>query len=410
VRKTMLAATLISALLISAITIVSYDISASAQTKYVTINTDGSVTPTTAPIQRIGDSYLVTNDTGSILIERSNITLDGQGHRIQGEIHLPIGSTQFTQVNEFGGIYISNTKNVTVKNFSIENCYYGVSLDNCSNITVYGLNITGTWNDLPFSRVAAGIIMWQTDYSNITGNRLDYNEWGVYLGEHSEHNTYVDNTIIDSSHVGITFFDSSSNVFYHNNFNNTLNFYDSGLDHYNYPSTNSWDNGEEGNYWSDYNGTDQNNDGIGDTPYKANAQNIDKYPLIEPFNSTYYWLKITPPKISLLSPSNTVYNESSVSLVFNADKAVNWTGFSLDGKENVTVTGNVSLSELSNGLHNVTVYATDTFGNMGASETVSFTVDAPDSFPVVPIAAVSAVVVGVAASAGFLIYFKKRKH
>jgi parallel beta-helix repeat protein len=409
VRKTVLAAILISALLISAITIISHDLSASAQTKYVTINTDGSVTPSTAPIQRIGDSYLVTNNTGSIFIKRSNITLDGQGHRIQGEIHLPIGSTQFTQVNEVGGIYISNTKNVTITNFSIENCKFGVSMDNCSNITIYGLNVTGTWNDMPFSMVAAGIVMWQSSHNNISGNRLDYNEWGVYLGEHSEHNTFVDNTII-GSHVGITFFDSSSNVFYHNNINNTLNFYDSGLDHYNYPSTNSWDSGKEGNYWSDYNGTDQNNDGIGDTPYKANAQNIDKYPLIEPFNSTYYWLKITPPKISLLFPSNTVYNESSVSLVFNADKAVNWTGFSLDGKENVTFTGNVSLSKLSNGLHNVTVYATDTFGNMGVSETVSFIVDAPDSFPVVPIAVVSAVVVGVAASAGFLIYFKKRKH
>jgi parallel beta-helix repeat protein len=406
-RKTVVAATLISALVISAITTVSYDIFVSAQTKSVTINTDGSVTPSTAPIQRIGDSYLVTNDTGSIFIKRSNMTLDGQGHRIQGEIHLPIGSTQFTQVNEVGGIYISNTKNVTVKNFSIENCYYGVSLDNCSNITVYGLNITGTWNDLPFSTLAAGIFMWQSVYNNISGNRLDYNEYGVYLGEHSEHNTFVDNTIISSSHVGISFFDSSSNVFYHNNFNNTLNFYDSGLDHYNYPSTNSWDNGKEGNYWSDYNGADQNNDGIGDTPYKANAKNIDNYPLIEPFNSTYYLLKITPPKISLLSPLNTVYNESSVPLLFIVDKQVSWMGYSLDGHDNVTVTGNSTINGLTNGLHNVTVYAKDMFGNEGASETIAFTV-ALAPFPTALIVAASAVTV-VVVSVVLLVYLKKRK-
>lgn len=406
-RKTVVAATLISALVISAITTVSYDIFASAQTISVTINTDGSVTPSTAPIQRIGDSYLVTNDTGSIFIKRSNMTLDGQGHRIQGEIHLPIGSTQFTQVNEVGGIYISNTKNVTVKNFSIENCCFGVSLDNCSDITVYGLNITGTWNDLPFSTVATGILMWQSVYNNITGNRLDYNEWGVYLGEHSEHNTFVDNIIIGSSHVGISFFDSSSNVFYHNNFNNTLNFYDSGLDHYNYPSTNSWDNGKEGNYWSDYYGTDQNNDGIGDTPYIANAQNIDNYPLIEPFNSTYYLLKTTPPKISLLSPLNTVYNESSVPLLFTVDKQVNWMGYSLDGQDNVTVTGNSTITELTNGLHNITVYAEDTFGNEGASETIIFTVEVPEPFPTTLVVAsvITVAVIGI----GLGVYFKKRK-
>jgi len=45
-------------------------------------------------------------------------------------------------------------------------------------------------------------------------------------------------------------------------------------------STDYWDNGFEGNYWSDYNGTDSNQDGIGDTPYVIDASNIDHYPLM----------------------------------------------------------------------------------------------------------------------------------
>ncbi|MGQ9691275.1 MAG: hypothetical protein ACUVQY_08465 [Thermoproteota archaeon] len=36
-----------------------------------------------------------------------------------------------------------------------------------------------------------------------------------------------------------------------------------------------------GNYWSDYNGSDVNSDGIGDTPYKV-GQVIDEYPLMKP--------------------------------------------------------------------------------------------------------------------------------
>jgi hypothetical protein len=38
-----------------------------------------------------------------------------------------------------------------------------------------------------------------------------------------------------------------------------------------------------GNYWSDYEGTDGDNDGIGDTPYRINSDNNDEYPLIEKF-------------------------------------------------------------------------------------------------------------------------------
>jgi N-acetylneuraminic acid mutarotase len=112
-----------------------------------------------------------------------------------------------------------------------------------------------------------------------------------------------------------------------------------------------------------------------------------------------------PPVIDVVSPASQTYNESSVSLVFTVNKQVNWTGYSLDGQETVTITGNTTLSGLTNGLHNITLYAKDTFENTGTSETVSFTVEVP--FPatlmVAPVASV--VVIG----AVLAIYFKKRK-
>ncbi len=121
----------------------------------------------------------------------------------------------------------------------------------------------------------------------------------------------------------------------------------------------------------------------------------------------------TSPKIIVLSPANRTYNESSISLVFTVSEPFNWTGYSLDNRENVTVNGNATITDLANDLHNVTVFANDSAGNMGVSEILSFTVDVPEpkpeSFPLVPIAAISALIV-TAAGFGALIYFKKQEH
>jgi len=91
-------------------------------------------------------------------------------------------------------------------------------------------------------------------------------------------------------------------------------------------------------------------------------------------------------------------------LSFTVDKPVNWTGYSLDGGETVTVAGNTTMEGLANGVHNVTVYATDTFGNTGTSETVSFSVEVP--FPATMVIAPIASVVVVGAVLAF--YFRKR--
>ena len=73
------------------------------------------------------------------------------------------------------------------------------------------------------------------------------------------------------------------NIIYKNNFkdNDTQDGYDSG-------GNNAWDAGPGigGNYWSDYQGTDDDGDGIGDKPYEL-AGGIgakDFFPLIEPLS------------------------------------------------------------------------------------------------------------------------------
>ena len=114
------------------------------------------------------------------------------------------------------------------------------------------------------------------------------------------------------------------------------------------------------------------------------------------------------PEISILSPENQMFNESSVPLVFTLDMAVSWEGYSLDGNANVTLSGNETISSIPNGSHTITVYANDTFGNLGASQTANFTVAALHPFPTLTVSVVSGSVV-VAVIAGMLVYFKKHK-
>jgi hypothetical protein len=114
-----------------------------------------------------------------------------------------------------------------------------------------------------------------------------------------------------------------------------------------------------------------------------------------------------PPTIDVAAPENVNYTANEVALNFTVNRRVEWMGYSLDGNENVTITGNTTLTELSAGLHNVTIYAKDSFGNTGTSETVTFSVEVPEPFPtkLVAVILVSVAIVG----AGLLVYFVKFK-
>jgi hypothetical protein len=48
--------------------------------------------------------------------------------------------------------------------------------------------------------------------------------------------------------------------------------------------TGVFDDGKEGNYWSDYVGTDSDGNGKGDTPYLIDSDRKDNYPLMAPFD------------------------------------------------------------------------------------------------------------------------------
>jgi parallel beta-helix repeat protein len=127
--------------------------------------------------------------------------------------------------------------------------------------------------------------------NNVTAN----NEEGILLSS-SSNNTLSGNNVANNGYgiwiVSISFHpltkSASGNSIYHNNFiNNTPQELIGG------GYANTWDDGypSGGNYWSDYAGVDvkrglnQNmdgNDGVGDTPYVIDANNTDRYPLMNP--------------------------------------------------------------------------------------------------------------------------------
>jgi N-acetylneuraminic acid mutarotase len=116
-----------------------------------------------------------------------------------------------------------------------------------------------------------------------------------------------------------------------------------------------------------------------------------------------------PPLVSVGSPANKMYNTTSVDLVFAVNKPAVWIGYSLDGQDNVNISGNTTITGLSNGLHNITVYAKDEFDNMGDSETIIFNVEVPEPFPTLLVATASGVsITGVAVCVFY--YRKKRNH
>jgi hypothetical protein len=87
--------------------------------------------------------------------------------------------------------------------------------------------------------------------------------------------------------------------------------------------------------------------------------------------------EITPPTVTILSPQPRTYDSSSIPLTFSVYdySIISWTGYILDGQANIT-SGNTILT-VAEGSHNVIVYANDTFGNMGSSQTVYFSYHEP---------------------------------
>lgn len=122
----------------------------------------------------------------------------------------------------------------------------------------------------------------------------------------------------------------------------------------------------------------------------------------------------TPPVVSLLPIENTTSDSPNIQLNFTVNQPISKIQYDLDGLGNQTISGNTTLTNLSIGLHNVTIYAWDKNGNIGKSELQYFTVindePSPDELYIqsaaLPVTAATAAIAF--AIVGLLVYSRKQ--
>jgi parallel beta-helix repeat protein len=161
------------------------------------IRADGSIDPPTALISTVNNVvYTLTDnifgdaDADGIVVERSNIAIDGNGYTLQG-----------TGIYDSKGIYFSDINNVTIRNTNIRGFYYGIYLNSTSYNVISGNSITNNVD---------GILVWNQTRS---GFWLEFN-YG------SSNNVISTNHIVENNGSGVVFAYSSDNVISQNNITN----------------------------------------------------------------------------------------------------------------------------------------------------------------------------------------------
>jgi parallel beta-helix repeat protein len=160
------------------------------------IRADGSIEdlaanfePHQTTIQRDGDVYTFEGDIhGCIIIEASNIVLNGGGYALQAR----------DKSRGKPAVQISNRENVTLTNLQTVGFKQGVELAGSNNI-VSEVIIKGSTVDYSGALYITGF------NNNVTGSSIIANEgYGLYM-EYADHTLLSDNIIADNGQEGIYF-------------------------------------------------------------------------------------------------------------------------------------------------------------------------------------------------------------
>jgi parallel beta-helix repeat protein len=237
------------------------------------------------------------------------------------------------------GVYLYNCKSGSVYYNTCKNSSYGIRLYNPSALTS---SHAVSNNKILYTDWAIELVY--SDGNTLTGNRLQQNTYGVYMSS------------------------SSSNTFYRNNFVNNKMQASAGT------GSNAWSKSiqgkNQGNYWSDYTGTDTNGDGIGDTnlPYRIAPVGSDNYPLVRT------WSEHDVAIVSVSTSQNQVDPGAVVNVTVkvrnNANTSVSET-FTVTAKYNSTTIGTKAVDNLAQGATEILTFNWNTTGVAPGNYTIS---------------------------------------
>ena len=219
--------------------------------------------------------YVALVNSTNIVVKELELKNNAQSICLAYTTNSQIISNSITNNNV--GVYLYESSFINLSENHMTNNDYTIYSDFSSDNVINRNNITNNGN---------GVGLINTSNCSVSGNNVVNNYLGIALS--SSFNCSVFHNNVSNNTYGICLYYSSDNTIEHNNFiGNTVQTYG-------YDSINNWDQGypSGGNYWSNYSGVDlysgpyQNDtgsDGIGDTPYIIDSNNVDNYPLMIPW-------------------------------------------------------------------------------------------------------------------------------
>ena len=225
-----------------------------------------------------GGQVIAVNCIG-IIVRGLNISDTAVGIEFHGTRNSRIEGN--TVRNSINGIQLLQSHNNMIVNNVLQNNSFNVFLSGTSNVEVVNNMITDGFDGI----LVGGLF--ESENNKIMGNVIRRNLIGIFISM-SFGNLVVNNTV-EENRVGVSLFMAEKNKMYLNDMVNnnrsisldgaTVQLYSDERMSYRYDGRLFYNC--LGNYWSNYNGSDADSDGIGDAPYENNKA-VDKYPLARP--------------------------------------------------------------------------------------------------------------------------------